>query len=132
MPNSAGTANMATNKTASAAEEGMLHITVCYAPTARQLLSLPVQLPAGSTVRAALAACAADARFAQVLATQPALGIWGEKARLDQLLDNHDRVEIYRPLRVDPKVARRERFAKQGARTSGLFATRRPGAKSGY
>jgi uncharacterized protein len=29
-------------------------------------------------------------------------------------------------------VARRERFAKQGARTSGLFAQRRPGAKSGY
>jgi uncharacterized protein len=29
-------------------------------------------------------------------------------------------------------VARRERFAKQGARTSGLFAKRRPGGKAGY
>jgi len=43
-----------------------------------------------------------------------------------------DRLEIYRPLRVDPKVARRERFAKQGARTTGLFARQRPGAKTGY
>jgi hypothetical protein len=41
-------------------------------------------------------------------------------------------VEIYRPLRVDPKVARRERFKKQGARTAGLFASRRSNAKSGY
>jgi putative ubiquitin-RnfH superfamily antitoxin RatB of RatAB toxin-antitoxin module len=41
-------------------------------------------------------------------------------------------VEIYRPLRVDPKVARRERFVKQGARTAGLFVKKRPGAKAGY
>ncbi|MGH8819682.1 MAG: RnfH family protein, partial [Rhodoferax sp.] len=31
-----------------------------------------------------------------------------------------------------PKVARRERFRKQGARTAGLFAKKRPGAKPGY
>jgi putative ubiquitin-RnfH superfamily antitoxin RatB of RatAB toxin-antitoxin module len=41
-------------------------------------------------------------------------------------------VEIYRGLLVDPKVARRERFRKQGARAAGLFAKRRPGAKPGY
>ena len=45
---------------------------------------------------------------------------------------NGDRVEIYRPLQVDPKVARRERFRKQGARTAGLFAHKRAGAKAGY
>jgi len=33
---------------------------------------------------------------------------------------------------VDPKVARRERFARQGAKTAGLFAKRRAGAKAGY
>ena len=43
-----------------------------------------------------------------------------------------DRVEIYRDLLVDPKVARRERFRKQGARAAGLFAGKRPGAKQGY
>jgi hypothetical protein len=41
-------------------------------------------------------------------------------------------VELYRPLLVDPKVARRERFRRQGARNTGLFAQRRPGAKPGY
>jgi putative ubiquitin-RnfH superfamily antitoxin RatB of RatAB toxin-antitoxin module len=47
-------------------------------------------------------------------------------------LQDHDRVEICRALTVDPKVARRARFVKQGARTTGLFARKRPGAKAGY
>jgi putative ubiquitin-RnfH superfamily antitoxin RatB of RatAB toxin-antitoxin module len=41
-------------------------------------------------------------------------------------------VEVYRELLVDPKVARRERFRKQGSRAAGLFARRKPGAKAGY
>ena len=43
-----------------------------------------------------------------------------------------DRVEIYRPLRVDPKEARRQRFTGQGAKAAGLFQNRRKGAKAGY
>ena len=39
---------------------------------------------------------------------------------------------VHRELKVDPKVARRERFVKQGARTTGLFAKKRLGAKAGY
>jgi putative ubiquitin-RnfH superfamily antitoxin RatB of RatAB toxin-antitoxin module len=50
------------------------------------------------------------------------VGIWGRKARLDQIVRADDRVEIYRPLRIDPKLARRERFRKQGVRAAGLFA----------
>jgi putative ubiquitin-RnfH superfamily antitoxin RatB of RatAB toxin-antitoxin module len=60
------------------------------------------------------------------------LGIWGRKVGLSHVLRNQDRVEVYRPLRVDPKVARRERFTKQGARSAGLFVKRRVGAKPGY
>lgn len=57
------------------------------------------------------------------------LGACGGKTTV---LQHQDRVEVYRALKVDPKVARRERFAKQGARTTGLFASKRPGAKAGY
>jgi putative ubiquitin-RnfH superfamily antitoxin RatB of RatAB toxin-antitoxin module len=60
------------------------------------------------------------------------LAIWGRKAAPDQRLREGDRLEWIRPLRVDPKLARRERFQKQGARTTGLFARRRAGAKAGY
>jgi uncharacterized protein len=61
-----------------------------------------------------------------------ALGIWGRKATGSFRLHPGDRVELTRPLTVDPKVARRERFAKQGAKAAGLFAKRRAGAKAGY
>ncbi|HYP70717.1 MAG TPA: RnfH family protein, partial [Variovorax sp.] len=47
-------------------------------------------------------------------------------------LKDGDRLELCRDLVVDPKVARRERFARQGARGTGLFAKRRTGAKAGY
>ena len=59
-------------------------------------------------------------------------GIWGRVVEKTTVLQHQDRVEVYRALKVDPKVARRERFAKQGARTTGLFASKRPGAKAGY
>jgi putative ubiquitin-RnfH superfamily antitoxin RatB of RatAB toxin-antitoxin module len=60
------------------------------------------------------------------------IGVWGRRASLKQTLRENDRVEIYRALRVDPKVARRERFTRQGSRSAGLFASKRVGAKAGY
>ena len=60
------------------------------------------------------------------------LGVWGRQVASGHLLRAKDRVEIYRSLKVDPKIARRERFARQGARTAGLFAKRRVGSKAGY
>lgn len=60
------------------------------------------------------------------------VGIWGKKTGLHHVLQGGDRLEVYRGLLVDPKVARRERFRQQGARSAGLFAKRRAGAKAGY
>ncbi len=108
-----------------------LHITVVYSPVPRVLHEITLTLPAGARVSDALAACAQDARFEEAVVA-PQVGVWGKKAALNHVLTNLDRVEIYRPLRVDPKVARRERFKKQGAKSAGLFAQRRPGAKAGY
>jgi putative ubiquitin-RnfH superfamily antitoxin RatB of RatAB toxin-antitoxin module len=69
---------------------------------------------------------------ALALADQGGVGVWGRKAPLDRPLEERDRIELWRPLRVDPKLARRERFGQQGARSAGLFAKRRPGGKAGY
>jgi uncharacterized protein len=108
-----------------------LQITVVYSPAPRLLHEIALTLPAGSRVSDALAACALDARFAEAL-REPLVGVWSKRVALSHVLETEDRVEIYRPLRVDPKVARRERFKKQGAKSAGLFAQRRPGAKAGY
>ena len=60
-------------------------------------------------------------------------GVWGRKVPSTHVLKDQDRLEIYRPLTVDPKVARRERFVGQGAKKAArLFAQRRAGAKAGY
>lgn len=58
--------------------------------------------------------------------------IWGKKTTPNHELRDLDRIEICRPLTVDPKVARRERFQKQGTSRAGLFSKRRAGAKPGY
>jgi len=102
-------------------------VVACLAP--RQVREWALELPVGATVQDALKACGMDV---QAAAASPALGVWGRAVAPDAVLRDLDRVELYRPLKVDPKVARRERFARQGARATGLFARQRPGGKSGY
>lgn len=109
-----------------------IEVTVAYAPAARQVDHVVLTLPANATVAQALQRSGLLDRFPELALGTVQAGVWGRKAELEQVLRNQDRVELYRPLRVDPKVARRERFARQGARTAGLFAKRRTGAKPGY
>jgi len=112
--------------------DARLTITVAYSPAARQVEQVKLVLPAGSTVRQAVQTSGLCARYPALDLSLAGVGVWGRPAPPDQPLRDHDRVEIYRPLTVDPKVARRERFGRQGARAAGLFARRRPGAKPGY
>ena len=103
-----------------------------FSPAPREVLEWQLRLPQGSTVGDALAASGMTAACPGWDAESASVGIWGRKASLDQPLRARDRVEVYRALRVDPKLARRERFRKQGARSTGLFARQRPGGKPGY
>lgn len=109
-----------------------LRVSVVYSPAAREVLEIGLELPAGSTVKQALQASGLAERFPGLDLGHAGVGVWGRKAALEQVLRDQDRVEVYRPLRVDPKVARRERFKRQGARSTGLFANKRAGAKTGY
>lgn len=103
-------------------------VVVCLAP--RRVRELELQLPAGATVADALRASGVDvvqptdAAAAEETLAGLHCGIWGRKVALTQRLAPFDRVEVYRPLQIDPKHARRERFERQGKRASGLFAQR--------
>ena len=112
--------------------EAALHITVVYSPQPRQTFEWQVTLAAGATARQAVLASGLPQSCPGFDWAAADVGVWGRKATWDQVLRERDRVEIYRGLRVDPKVARRERFRKQGARSAGLFAQRRSGSKPGY
>lgn len=110
-----------------------MKVSLAYSPEPRSVLECELELPAGSVLDDALRASGWLALHPE-LADREAIGcgIWSRKAAADTVLRAHDRIEFWRPLRVDPKVARRERFQSQGARNAGLFARRRPGAKQGY
>lgn len=109
-----------------------LCVSVAVASRPRLVLETRLQLPPTASLADVVRACEALPLFAGLdLAAMPA-GIWGRKVEFGYRLRDGDRVEFYRPLLVDPKRARRERFAQQGARATGLFANKRPGAKSGY
>ena len=114
----------------------LLSITLCFSPEPRQVLEMVLQVPAGSTLAQALALGVRQSRWPVAWTEQRchtlSPGIWGRKAAWSTVLRENDRIELYRDLRVDPKVARRERFGKQGARRAGLFAKKRPGAAAGY
>jgi uncharacterized protein len=105
-----------------------LRIEVLWSGEPRQVASEWLDLPLGATVEDACAAWAQRGHSAAGLLPS----IWGEAAKPKRVLKPGDRLELTRALRVDPMVARRERFAKQGARGTGLFAKRRAGGKTGY
>jgi putative ubiquitin-RnfH superfamily antitoxin RatB of RatAB toxin-antitoxin module len=111
---------------------GLVRVHVVFAPAPRQWQECHLTLPPGATVATALHASGWWQQWALAGRTDIGLAVWNQRATLDTVLRDQDRLELCRDLRVDPKVARRERFQRQGSRASGLFAQRRPGAKPGY
>lgn len=96
--------------------EAMLQVEVAYSPAPRAVQLVPLQLPAGATVQQALQASGLGQAHPEIdWATQP-LGIWGRAAQPHDSLQDGDRVEVYRGLRVDPMEARRQRYRAQGER----------------
>jgi putative ubiquitin-RnfH superfamily antitoxin RatB of RatAB toxin-antitoxin module len=96
----------------------LLAVEVAYSPEPGRVERWALRLPAGSRVADAV-------RQSGLLSAHPGLeldalsvGVWGTLRGLDHPLREHDRVEVYRPLKVDPKEARRLRYrshrAKQG------------------
>jgi len=109
-----------------------MQITLVYSSAPRQVHEEVVQLSDGLSADQALEITGWLQRYPEIKERSLTLAIWGRKVAGAHVLRDGDRLEVCRGLRVDPKVARRERFVAQGARGSGLFASRRPGAKAGY
>lgn len=100
----------------------MLDVLVCYAlPHAQSVIN--VRLPAGATLRDAIDASGILVRHPQIDLLTQRVGVFGRILPLDAAVVHGDRVEIYRPLTVDPKVARQRRVDK--TRKSGSFEGRK-------
>ena len=91
----------------------MIRIEIVYALAPSSTTKF-VQLVQGAMICDALAAIASDTRFLGVDLANSPVGVFGKVARRDQILNDGDRVEIYRPLLEEPKVARRKRVNRPG------------------
>lgn len=104
-----------------------MRVELVWSPQAGEVQHRWLQLEDGASLESALRGCA-DFMAAQ---TQPLgelrIGIWGRVRPLETPLRERDRIEVYRPLTVDPKEARRLRYAKRGER---IVSRHRPKAGS--
>ena len=92
-------------------------VCVAYSPRAGHVEEVALELPAGATLREALDRSGLPQRHPEIDTSTVRIGVWGKLRALDHVLRDKDRVEIYRPLQVDPKEARRLRYRKHRERT---------------
>lgn len=96
----------------------VLRIEVVYCPRTGVADRCALTLPAGSTVGDALHASGVLGRHALDEASLR-VGVWAKARELASPLRDRDRVEVYRPLVVDPKEARRLRYKRTRAPRAG-------------
>ena len=85
-----------------------IRIEVAYALLSQQVL-LQVLLPRGATVEDAIHRSGVLAKFPEIDLVRNKVGIFSKLVKLDEIVRDKDRVEIYRPLIADPKEGRRQR-----------------------
>jgi putative ubiquitin-RnfH superfamily antitoxin RatB of RatAB toxin-antitoxin module len=86
-----------------------IDVEIAYAERNRQFLRR-LTLPAGATIADAIAASNLEEEFS-IDVRSLSTGVWSKPASRDAVLSDGDRIELYRPLEVDPKDARRRRAA---------------------
>lgn len=97
-------------------EEKIL-IEVVYALPEQQVL-LTLDVMPGTTAEEAIQLSGILEQFSDIDLSKNKIGIFGKAVKLDEVLRDKDRVEIYRPLIADPKESRRKRAEKKEARTT--------------
>jgi len=84
-----------------------IRVSVIYADPTLQI-EVPIDVDASATVDDAIRVSGIATRLPKGF--QPAaIGIFGRTVSAHDTLRNGDRIELYRPLKIDPKEARRQR-----------------------
>jgi len=85
-----------------------VHVSVAYVGEKEQILR-PIEAGTGIRVKEAIEQSGILSRCPEIDLSVNKVGVFGKLAKLDQSLEDGDRVEIYRPLIADPKEARKRR-----------------------
>ena len=87
-------------------------IEIAYALPEEQVI-ISIKVPTIFNVQQAIEKSGIQKKFPSIDLSKNKVGIFGKKTTLDHLLNDRDRIEIYRPLILDPKEMRRKRAAKK-------------------
>ena len=90
----------------------MLEIEIVYGLADRQVLK-NMTVAEGITVREAALQSGLEVEFPELDLQQAPLGIFGKVVKDETVLRDGDRIEVYRPLLIDPKEARRKRAGQE-------------------
>jgi putative ubiquitin-RnfH superfamily antitoxin RatB of RatAB toxin-antitoxin module len=90
--------------------EETIAVSIVYALPDEQVM-IELRVPSGTTAREAIERSGLLSRFPDACASK--IGIYGRLVETDSRLDDGDRLEIYRNLTADAKLARRERAARR-------------------
>jgi putative ubiquitin-RnfH superfamily antitoxin RatB of RatAB toxin-antitoxin module len=92
-----------------------LRVEIVYAQPRRGIIKSLLLAP-DATIADALAEAASGQDFLGVDLANSPVGIFGKVARRDAKLSDGDRIEIYRPLQEEPKLARRKRSSRKASK----------------
>ncbi len=93
-------------------KSSLIQVEVAFAAADIEFLQT-VEVKSGATAMDALNASGFFAAFPDFQSLPRGIGIFGELVTPQTPLQAGDRVEVYRPLQVDPKEARRRRAEKK-------------------
>lgn len=92
--------------------DSLISIEVVFAMVDHQKV-IQIKLPVGATVQDAIHKSGILKEFPEIDLTVNKVGVYAKACKLDTVLHDHDRVEIYRPLLADPKETLRQHRNRQ-------------------
>lgn len=89
----------------------MINIEVVYGLPHKQVL-LSLSVPMGTTIEDGITLSGIIKHFPEIKVNEATVGIFSKPEKLETVLNQGDRIEIYRPLTADPKEMRKLRAEK--------------------
>lgn len=89
-----------------------MKVEVVYGTAEKQTL-IEIMLHEGATVAEAIQQSQIATLWPEINFEQQRVGIFGKFVTMDAIVKPYDRIEIYRPLIIDPKEARKLRIKKK-------------------
>ncbi|QLB18631.1 RnfH family protein [Mannheimia granulomatis] len=97
-----------------AKEENKINVEVVYAYPDKYFLK-KLQVPQNTTIQNIILLSGVLEKYTEIDLRENKVGIFSRLAKLNETVENGDRIEIYRPLLADPKEIRRKKAAEQAA-----------------